>query len=169
MFVSINSLGSMVLDINGDRLDAVFLDDVGNILDNFTMLIEGVSPVDTVAPDSPPNARSTTVTASSITLAWDAATDNVGVTGYEVSRDGQIVDTVDALSFTDTSLAASTTYVYGIGAIDAAGNKSSVATVSATTAAAPVNAVPSGGGGYTGPIFLITLLLTVGIRRQHDA
>ncbi len=169
MFVSINSLGSMVLDINGDRLDAVFLDDVGNILDNFTMLIEGVSPVDTVAPDSPPNARSTTVTASSITLAWDAATDNVGVTGYEISRDGQVVDTVDALSFTDTGLAPGTTYIYGIIAVDDAGNESPEVMVSATTSSMPSEPAASGGSGRIGPVFLITLSLILGFRRRRYA
>src|SRR5687767_7583345 len=43
-------------------------------------------PPDTVAPTVPGNLRSTAQTSSSITLAWDASTDNVGVTGYVLSN-----------------------------------------------------------------------------------
>jgi myo-inositol-hexaphosphate 3-phosphohydrolase len=38
MFISLNVLGSMVLDIDGNRLDAKFLDDKGAVRDYFTML-----------------------------------------------------------------------------------------------------------------------------------
>ena len=38
MAVSIRTLGSMVLDVNGSRLDAMFLDSTGNIRDDFTIL-----------------------------------------------------------------------------------------------------------------------------------
>ena len=38
MAVSLRSLGSMVLDVNGNRLDAIFLDSTGNIQDDFTIL-----------------------------------------------------------------------------------------------------------------------------------
>ena len=37
-FHSLNVLGSMVLDIEGNRLDAIFLDDKGNVRDNFTIV-----------------------------------------------------------------------------------------------------------------------------------
>ncbi len=38
MFISLNTLGSMVLDINGGRLDAVFLDSTGVVRDSFTIV-----------------------------------------------------------------------------------------------------------------------------------
>lgn len=38
MFVSLNSLGSMVLDVNGNQLDAVFIDEGGSVLDQFTIV-----------------------------------------------------------------------------------------------------------------------------------
>lgn len=38
MFVSLNSLGSMVLDVTGNRLDAVFLDQTGATRDSFTLV-----------------------------------------------------------------------------------------------------------------------------------
>lgn len=41
MFSSLNELGSMVLDIDGNRLDAKFLDDAGTVRDYFTILKQG--------------------------------------------------------------------------------------------------------------------------------
>ncbi|MFJ3531555.1 MULTISPECIES: discoidin domain-containing protein [unclassified Streptomyces] len=83
---------------------------------------------DTTAPTAPARLRVTGRTGSSVTLAWDAATDNVGVTGYRVLRmDGQSgtqVGTVTGTSFTVTGLAPSTDYVFHVVALDAAGGVS---------------------------------------------
>ena len=57
-------------------------------------------------------------------LAWSAATDNVGVTGYRVFRDGVSVTTVTTTSYSDTGRQPSTTYSYTIAALDGAGNSS---------------------------------------------
>ena len=38
MFVSLNSLGSLVLDVNGSRLDATFIDQAGVRRDYFTVV-----------------------------------------------------------------------------------------------------------------------------------
>jgi chitodextrinase len=66
---------------------------------------------------------------SQINLAWTAATDNVGVTGYEVWRcQGAscstfgLVGTPTGTTFNDTGLSASTSYSYKVRAKDAAGN-----------------------------------------------
>ncbi|MDA0634796.1 chitinase, partial [Nonomuraea sp. MCN248] len=79
---------------------------------------------DTQAPSVPGNLRSTGVTSSSVSLAWNAATDNVGVTGYQVYRGGALVTTVSGTSYTDTGRAADTSYTYTVRARDAAGNLS---------------------------------------------
>ena len=50
------------------------------------------------------------VTSSTVTVNWTAATDNVAVTGYRVSRDGSVQSTVTGLSFSDSGLTASTSY-----------------------------------------------------------
>jgi hypothetical protein len=52
MFYSVRALGSMVMDVQGHRLDAVFLDDRGAILDRFTMLKGGGSAPDTIPPSA---------------------------------------------------------------------------------------------------------------------
>ncbi|MEV4287729.1 glycosyl hydrolase family 18 protein [Nonomuraea bangladeshensis] len=97
---------------------------------------------DTSAPSVPGNLRSTGVTSSSVSLAWNASTDNVAVTGYEVYRGSTLVTTVTGTTYTDTGLAASTAYTYTVRARDAAGNRSAAsAAVTATTSTG------TGGGG----------------------
>ena len=66
-----------------------------------------------------------------INLSWTASTDNVGVTGYRVERcqgagcsNFAQVGTPTATVFSDTGLAASTSYRYRVRAVDAAGNLS---------------------------------------------
>nr|WP_189183016.1 glycosyl hydrolase family 18 protein [Microbispora rosea] len=94
----------------------------------------GSSGGDTTAPSVPGNLRVTGTTSSSVSLAWNASTDNVGVTGYQVYRGGQLVATVSGTTYTDGGLASGTTYSYTVRARDAAGNVSAAgAAVSATT------------------------------------
>src|SRR2546428_8526338 len=71
-------------------------------------------------------------------LSWSASTDNVGVTGYIVRRNGVQVATPATASFGDTGLSAATTYSYTVAARDAAGNISPNSTsVSVTTPPPP--------------------------------
>ncbi|GII60803.1 hypothetical protein Skr01_08880 [Sphaerisporangium krabiense] len=94
----------------------------------------GGSGTDTTAPSVPGNVRVTATTSNSVSLAWNASTDNVGVTGYEVYRGTTLVTTATGTSYTDSGLTAQTTYSYTIRARDAAGNRSAAsAAVSATT------------------------------------
>ncbi|GAA4103193.1 cellulase family glycosylhydrolase [Nonomuraea soli] len=89
---------------------------------------------DTTAPSVPGSLRATATTSSSVSLAWNAATDNVGVTGYNVYRGTSLVTTVSGTTHTDSGLSASTSYTYTVRARDAAGNLSAAsAAVTATT------------------------------------
>lgn len=99
--------------------------------------------VDTIAPTAPTSLASSQITQTSLSLAWTAATDNVGVTGYRISRNGTVLKTVTTTSTTDAGLAAATTYAYSIVAIDAAGNMSPAANISVTTLAPTAPAAPS--------------------------
>lgn len=92
---------------------------------------------DTTPPTAPGNLRATGTTTTSVSLTWDASTDNVGVTGYEVYRGGTRVGTPTGTTFTDSGLTASTTYSYTVKAKDAAGNLSAASNqINATTQAA---------------------------------
>ncbi|MCX4744173.1 glycoside hydrolase family 6 protein [Kitasatospora sp. NBC_01287] len=98
---------------------------------------------DTTPPSVPTGLSVTGSTASGVSLAWSAATDNVGVAGYHVYRGGTEVGSTSGTSYTDTGLSAATDYQYSVSAYDAAGNASALsAAVTATTA--------SGGGSGGG-------------------
>ena len=85
-------------------------------------------------PSTPSGLSATPVSSSQINLSWNASIDNLGVSGYQVFRNGTQIGTTAALSLSDTGLAASTTYTYIVAAFDAAGNVSAPsAPVSATT------------------------------------
>ena len=93
-------------------------------------------PGDTTAPSSPSNLRVVSATATSITIAWNASTDNVGVTGYDVYRaTTKVGSTTTTTSYTINGLTCGTAYSVGVRALDQAGNTSQQATMSATTAA----------------------------------
>ncbi|MFE8970992.1 cellulase family glycosylhydrolase [Streptomyces albogriseolus] len=97
---------------------------------------------DTTAPTAPGAPAASAVTSSSVTLTWGAATDTVGVTGYDVVRVAGGQETVVASSSgttaTVTGLAADTSYTFAVYARDAAGNRSArSATATVTTASGP--------------------------------
>lgn len=79
--------------------------------------------IDLDPPTAPPNLG-WSATTNSVTLTWDAATDDVGVTGYRVYRDGVRIATVTTLTYTDTGRASNTEYAYHVTAIDARFNES---------------------------------------------
>ncbi|MBJ6752609.1 fibronectin type III domain-containing protein [Geomonas anaerohicana] len=74
-----------------------------------------------------------TGTTSSVALSWNASTDNVAVTGYDIFRDGVKVGTTAARSFTDASVTSATTYSYTVKAFDAAGNRSAASAALSVT------------------------------------
>ncbi len=102
---------------------------------------------DTTPPSVPSGLHVTGTTSSSIALGWTASTDNVGVTRYDVYRNGSVVGSASGTSYTDASLAASSTYSYTVRACDAAGNCSAVSSSTSGTTAAGTGG--GGGGGAT--------------------
>ena len=96
-------------------------------------------------PSVPTGVTATANSSTSATVTWDASTDDVGVTGYDIMRGASKVMTVGGTvtSWTDNGLSPQTTYNYTVDAFDAAGN------VSAASASASVT-TPAGGGGGGG-------------------
>src|SRR5437899_221954 len=89
-------------------------------------------------------------------LSWSASTDNVGVTGYIVRRNGTQVAAPATTSYADTGLAAATIYSYSVAARDAAGNISPDSTsVSITTA--PVVQQVTGAFAHQGAVTIAGL------------
>jgi chitodextrinase len=82
--------------------------------------------VDLEPPTVPAGVVVSAVGAERVEVTWTEATDNVGVAGYTVYRDGSPIGTVAAAthSFTDTTVAGGKTYSYAVDAFDAVGNRS---------------------------------------------
>ncbi|MGD9994049.1 MAG: GEVED domain-containing protein [Salinivirgaceae bacterium] len=125
-------------------------------LDNFTDLgthtmdLEGGPVADTQAPTAPASLVSSNVTSTSVLLSWNASTDNVGVTGYQVFRNGTQIQTVTSTSYTVSGLSAATSYAFTVKATDAAGNVSGASnTVNVTTPAEAVVYCASKGSNAT--------------------
>ncbi|WP_435260990.1 GEVED domain-containing protein [Tenacibaculum sp. nBUS_03] len=101
---------------------------------------------DTQAPTAPTNLSSSNVAQNTLTLAWAASTDNVGVTGYDVFRGATKLATVTTTSYNVTGLTANTTYSFSVKAKDAAANVSSASNVvNVTTLSDVVNYCASKG------------------------
>ncbi len=101
-------------------------------------------PRDAVAPSAPTGLAATSVASASLKLGWNAATDNIGVTGYMVYRNGMNVATVSGTGYTVSGLSASTAYSFYVKAKDAAGNVSAASTaLSVKTAPRADTAAPS--------------------------
>lgn len=83
------------------------------------------------APSVPTNLT-TSVSGSTVNLSWGASTDDTGVAGYRITRNGAVVDTATTAGYTDFSLAAGT-YTYSVTAFDAAGNTSAASNSASAT------------------------------------
>jgi chitodextrinase len=92
---------------------------------------------DTTPPSTPTGLAASSVSQTSLTLTWNASTDNVGTTGYDIFRNGTKVASVSSTSSGQTGLACGTQYGFGVEAYDATGNRSPRAQLNATTSACP--------------------------------
>ncbi|WP_163856069.1 glycosyl hydrolase family 8 [Paenibacillus elgii] len=92
-----------------------------------SVTVKGVrkgSSSDVTAPTVPAGLSGQAISDTSIRLTWTASTDNVGVAGYNIYREGVKVGTAPAASYEDTGLAAAKNYTYHVTAYDGAGNES---------------------------------------------
>ncbi|TVY00524.1 glycosyl hydrolase family 18 protein [Cohnella terricola] len=127
--------GAMFWEFSGDR-NKTLLTKLTNDLSS------GSGNVDTTPPTVPGNLRSTTKTSTSVSLAWDASTDNVGVTGYTVTYGSTNVN-VSGTSTVISGLSPNTSYTFTVKARDAAGNVSGASNaVTVITEQAPVDTTP---------------------------
>ncbi len=103
--------------------------------------------LDTVAPSVPGGLVVSVPGQGSLGVSWRASTDNVGVAGYRLYRGGVQVGTTAQTSYVFAGLACATTYAIAVAAVDAAGNLSAQATLTAKTSACPTGtpAPPTGG------------------------
>jgi hypothetical protein len=79
---------------------------------------------DNEAPSAPSNLRTSAVLSYRVSIQWDAATDNIEVTGYRVYRDGSDIGTATGTAYSDNTVESSNSYTYTVSAYDSAGNES---------------------------------------------
>jgi chitodextrinase len=104
-------------------------------------------PGDTMAPTAPTGVAASGGTQSTMQLAWNASSDNVGVAGYDVSVNGSTVATTSATTYTVTGLGCGASYTFAVDAYDAAGNRSAKTSTAGTTTACS----SSGANEYVSP------------------
>jgi chitodextrinase len=126
-------------------IDAV--DAAGNRSAKTTVMVSTTACPDTQAPSAPTGLAASNVTQTGLTLSWSASSDNVGVVSYDVYRNGTKVTSATSPSASQTALTCGASYTFGVEALDAAGNRSSRATLSVSTAACATTIV----GGLSPP------------------
>ncbi|HCX22779.1 MAG TPA: hypothetical protein DHN29_12740 [Cytophagales bacterium] len=138
----VDSTSSLHLDISGLAASTTYefyvvtKDVAGNLSGNsnsasLTTLAQGEE--DTTAPSAPSNLVVVATTATTVSLQWDASTDNVGVNDYLILQDGVPEDSTGNTAITISDLSANSEYVFQIIARDVSGNSSSGSEITATT------------------------------------
>ena len=125
-------------------------DAAGNVSGNSnTINVTTNTPPDTQAPSSPTNLSASGTTQTSTNLSWSASTDNVGVAGYDVYRNGSNIGNTANTYYVVTGLTASTTYSFYVRAKDVAGNVSGNSnTISVTTQSLPSSSCTANVSSY---------------------
>jgi len=144
-----NNTGLLAGTAYGYRVRAT--DAAGN-LSPYSNIVSAITQgtADTTAPSAPSALSATTSSATQIALNWVGSADNIGVTGYLVERCSgasctafaQVSTTAGATTFSDSGLAASTSYSYRVRATDAAGNLSGYSNIATATTSASSDTTP---------------------------
>jgi chitodextrinase len=126
-------------------------DAAGNRSGRTLLSVATAACADTSPPTVPAGLSVTSSSVSSVSLAWSASSDNVGVSGYGLYRNGVGAGTSASTTSTLSGLACGTSYTFGVDAFDAAGNRSAVASVSGSTGACPPPPPPGSGSLFVAP------------------
>ncbi len=116
--------GALRLSLGTAGAGYQFVSTAGTTLDSGSIPCKG-SATDTTPPSQPQNLTATAVSRTQVQLSWDASTDDVGVTAYDIYRDGALIaSAAPPAGYLDQTVQAGTTYNYDVVARDAAGNSS---------------------------------------------
>jgi chitodextrinase len=137
------------------------VDAAGNVSGNSsTVNATTAAAPDTTPPSVPAGLAAVAASPTQISVSWTAATDNVGVTGYQLERCSGSgcsafaqIAAPTGTSFNDTALTASTSYSYRARAVDAAGNLGAYSLVASATTPAPDLTAPTTPTGFTATAF----------------
>jgi hypothetical protein len=131
----------LLVTVNGTSVTVAPVNSLGQTFDQQTYNLSAGS--ETVPPSVPSGLTAAAASGTQINLNWAASSDNTGVRGYDVYRNGSLVATTDAatLGYSDTNLVPATSYVYTVDAFDGYGNHS--------TASSPASVSTSSTATYT--------------------
>ena len=106
--------------VNGTTVTVTPTDATGHTFDPMTYNFAS----DTTPPSAPGSLTANQAGSGAVTLDWTAATDNIGVSAYDIYRNGTYLATVgpDVTSYTDSTATSGTGYTYVADARDLAGN-----------------------------------------------
>ena len=128
-----NAFGALRLELNQDGAAYRFVNTLGATLDSGTVACSG-APTDTTSPSTPTNLHASSSSATQINLTWTASTDNVGVVGYDIYRNGALLITATSSpSYVDANVTAGNNYQYQVRARDASGNLSAFSNLDTAT------------------------------------
>lgn len=127
------AFGALRLELNRNGAAYQFVNTKGVTLDSGSIECSSTF-TDAISPEAPTNLTALSNTATHVDLNWTSATDNVGVTNYDIYRDGALLASTKAVTnYSDDTVTAGTTYRYQIRARDAAGNVSGLSAASTVT------------------------------------
>jgi len=140
LFASNNAapyLSEGTLGLFDDKLDHQDVFKHKDFLNDIIKKIFGVIPPDTTFPSTPTGFTAIAVSSDQINISWDASTDDIGVTGYDVYRDGVFLKSVTGTSTSDTGLSPDIEYCYTVSAYDVVGNESGQSSEACATTRTP--------------------------------
>ena len=120
-----NALGALKMSLGTSSMMYQYINAAGTSLDMGIIPCHD-KPVDTTPPTTPTGLTATLNSQAYVNLQWGASTDDVGINGYTIYRDGAALATVVApnLTYTDTTVQGNTTYNYTVDTYDLSGNHS---------------------------------------------
>jgi fibronectin type 3 domain-containing protein len=142
----------------------VSINDTAPTADRWNLALLEIAPggADTTPPSTPTHLVATSPDPSHVNLSWSPSTDDVGVAGYDVYRNGSatpLATGVTSTSYTDATVAPGTSYTYTVAAYDAAGNLSAQSTAASvttgtsdTTPPTVQMTAPANGSTVSGPV-----------------
>ena len=146
-----DTFGVLRLTLHPSGYDWRFVPEAGKTFtDSGTDSCHGVRS-DASPPTAPTNVTARATSPGQVSVTWSAATDDVGVLGYRVLRNGVQVGEVGSTSFVDATATPATVYSYSVVAYDSAGNVS-VPSASATVTTAPDTTPPTAPSGLVATV-----------------
>ncbi len=120
-----DTFGVLKLTLHSTGYDWSFVPEPGfTFTDSGTGFCHSSIP-DTTPPTTPTNLNATSIDWNQVSLNWTSSTDNIGVAGYQIFRNGSQIATSTSNSFVDTTVNPQTSYNYSVVAFDTPGNASS--------------------------------------------